>query len=198
MWPESEPVQIPVEDGELTYYPAFIPAEECRRTFDALAQDIPWRQEAIKMYGKDIPMPRLTAWIGDPGRSYRYSGVTYEPAAWTTFTAELRDRIEQHIGIRFNTVLANLYRDGRDSMGWHADNEPELGANPTIASISLGAVRRFQLRHKKKPEQRVDLDLEPGSLLVMAGALQHHWRHGIPKTARPVGPRINLTFRNIL
>lgn len=197
MLPDADPIRIPVEDGALTYAPTFIEATLCQQVFDELMAEIPWRQESVHMYGKHIPMPRLTAWIGDPGRSYRYSGVTYEPSPWPARTAAIRDQIEQRTGTRFNTVLANLYRDGRDSMSWHADNEPELGENPTIASVSLGAVRRFQLRHKKKPDQRVDLDLASGSLLVMSGALQHHWRHAIPKTARPLGPRINLTFRRI-
>lgn len=198
MLPDAGPIRIPVADGELSYDPGFIESALHQQVFDELMEEIPWRQESVHMYGKQIPMPRLTAWIGDPGRSYRYSGVTYEPLPWTGRTAAMREQIEQRTGACFNTVLANLYRDGRDSMGWHADNEPELGENPVIASVSLGAVRRFQLRHRKQQDQRVDLDLEPGSLLIMAGALQHHWRHGLPKTTREVGPRINLTFRNIL
>lgn len=196
--PNTGAVSIPIEDGELVYYPNFVPPDECPRRFETLMRDIPWCQEFVKMYGKQIPMPRLTAWIGDPGRNYTYSGTTYEPVDWPASVKQIREQIAQQTGVQFNTVLANLYRDGRDSMGWHADNEPELGTNPVIASVSLGSVRTFQLRHRKKKDQRVDLKLESGSLLLMAGPLQHHWRHAIPKTTRPMDARINLTFRNIL
>lgn len=190
-------ISMSIEDGELSYYPALIPPDQCSEAFAALMEEIPWKQESVLMYGKKIPMPRLTAWIGDPGRTYRYSGVTYTPLDWTKTTGTIRDMIQSRTGERFNTVLANLYRDGQDSMGFHADNEPELGENPVIASVSLGGVRSFQLRHNKKKDQRVDMKLESGSLLVMGGAMQHHWRHGVPKTTREVEPRINLTFRLI-
>lgn len=192
------PTDIQVADGSLRYWPDFLATPEADELFRDLRADIPWRQEFVHIAGRQIPMPRLTAWFGDPGRTYSYSGETYTPLAWLPELQELRERIGQLAGAEFNSVLANLYRDGRDSVSWHADDEPELGGNPVIASVSLGAVRCFQLRHRKLRDQRVDLDLEPGSLLLMGGSLQHHWRHALPKTTRPVGGRINLTFRHIL
>ena len=141
-----------------------------------------------------MPIPRLTAWHGAAG--YVYSGIRLTPAAWTPPLLELKALAERLAGERFNSVLLNLYRDGRDSVSWHADNEPGLGRDPVIASLSLGAVRRFQLKHRRLDE-RLALDLPHGSCLIMAGATQHHWLHQLPKTTRPVGPRINLTFRHM-
>jgi alkylated DNA repair dioxygenase AlkB len=142
-------------------------------------------------------VPRLSAWYGDAGAVYTYSGLRLEPLPWTPVLLEIKQATERLSGTRFNSVLLNLYRDGQDSMGWHSDDEPELGPEPVIASVSLGALRRFVFQHKKR-RWRIALDLEPGSVLLMAGATQHHWRHALPKTRRPVAPRINLTFRTIL
>jgi alkylated DNA repair dioxygenase AlkB len=142
-----------------------------------------------------VPIPRLTAWHGEAG--YVYSGIAMQPAAWTPALLEIKRCAEHHAGQGFNSVLLNLYRDGRDSVSWHADNEPGLGRDPVIASLSLGATRRFQLKHRRNG-LRVAIDLEHGSCLVMAGATQHHWLHQLPKTARPVGPRVNLTFRRMM
>jgi alkylated DNA repair dioxygenase AlkB len=144
--------------------------------------------------GRRIPIPRLTAWHGAAG--YVYSGIRLTPAPWTPPLLELKALAERLAGQSFNSVLLNLYRDGRDSVSWHADNEPGLGRDPVIASLSLGAVRRFQLKHRRLPE-RLTLDLPHGSCLIMAGATQHHWLHQLPKTKAPVGPRINLTFRRM-
>jgi len=141
-----------------------------------------------------VAIPRLTAWHGEKG--YVYSGIRLEPAPWNEPLLELEAIAEELAWAPFNSVLLNLYRDGRDSVSWHADNEPGLGYNPVIASVSLGAQRRFQLRHRRSGA-RVSLDLPHGSCLIMAGATQHHWLHQLPKTARPVGPRINLTFRHM-
>jgi alkylated DNA repair dioxygenase AlkB len=168
---------------------------EADRLLAALQGEIAWRQEVAMIMGRNVPIPRLTAWHGEAG--YVYSGIAMEPAAWTPALLELKASAERHAGQGFNSVLLNLYRDGRDSVSWHADNEPGLGRDPVIAGLSLGAVRRFQLKHRRSGE-RVALDLGHGSCLVMAGATQHHWLHQIPKTARPVGPRINLTFRRML
>lgn len=164
----------------------------------ALATVIPWAQHEIDIAGRQIPQPRLSAWFGDPGASYTYSGLSLSPAPWPDLVAQLRADVEAATGARFNSVLMNLYRDGADSMGWHADAEKALGPDPLIASVSLGAHRRFLLRHRKRTESPVELELGGGSLVLIGGATQHHWRHAVPKTRRPVGPRINLTFRRIL
>jgi alkylated DNA repair dioxygenase AlkB len=154
----------------------------------------PWRQEIATVMGRRVPIPRLTAWHGAAG--YVYSGIEMTPAPWTPPLLEIKAVAEACAGHAFNSVLLNLYRDGRDSVSWHADNEPGLGRDPVIASVSLGATRRFQMKHRRC-EGRVALDLPSGSCLVMAGATQHHWLHQVPKTSRPVGPRINLTFRTM-
>lgn len=182
--------------ADLRFDPAFLPADEAATLLALLTAEVAWEQRAIRMFGQELPQPRLTAWYGDPAARYTYSGLTWEPRPWTPALHALRQRLEAATGARFNSVLLNFYRDGRDSMGWHADDEPELGPAPVIASLSLGATRRFRLRPRPglgHPPQA--LDLPSGSLLVMAGPTQQHWQHALPKTARPVGPRLNLTFR---
>jgi alkylated DNA repair dioxygenase AlkB len=141
--------------------------------------------------------PRLTAWYANPGLTYSYSGVTHQAVPWTPELLDVKRRAELAAGTTWNSLLLNFYRNGRDSIGFHADDEPELGTNPVIGSISLGAERRFVLKHPASGE-KLELELPHGSLLVMGGTSQHHWRHGVPKTRKPVGPRINLTFRRIL
>lgn len=160
-----------------------------------LMAEIDWRQDVATIVGRSVPLPRLTAWHGDAG--YRYSGIDNPPRAWTPLLLELRAVAESVADAAFNSVLLNLYRDGSDGMGWHADDERPLGRDPVIASLSFGATRRFRLKHRTEPGLALSLELPPGSCLVMAGALQHHWRHALPKTRRPVGPRVNLTFRLI-
>lgn len=193
----SESFALP--DADLVLYPQFFSQAESDALFAELRRVTPWSQGYITLYGQRHAEPRLTAWYGDAGKRYSYSGLTLEPLPWTPFLLNLKARVEVAAQTEFNSVLLNLYRSGRDSNGWHQDNEPELGHNPVIASVSLGAVRRFQLRHKFKKElPKVELDLPHGSLLVMAGPTQHYWQHQIPKTARPVAERINLTFRVIL
>lgn len=162
--------------------------------FRRLIDELPWTEHELEMFGRTVLEPRLSAWIGDEGTAYRYSGRLREPRPWTPALIELRALCESLADARFNSVLANLYRTGSDSMGWHADDEPELGPHPVIASLSLGATRRFRLRHRLTRET-VSIDLPAGSLLVMRGPCQEHWQHSLPKTAREVGPRINLTFR---
>ena len=181
-------------DGEVLLFEHAIGERDADRLLEDLAGGIAWRQEVATIMGRRVPIPRLTAWHGETG--YIYSGIAMEPAAWTPPLLELKRSAEAHAGQTFNSVLLNLYRDGRDSVGWHADNEPGLGRNPVIASISLGATRRFQLKHRRRDE-RIAIDLSHGSCLIMAGATQHHWLHQVPKTARAVGPRINLTFRRM-
>lgn len=172
-------------------------------TPDALFQHLlaatPWRQESITLYGKTHPQPRLLAWYGNPGARYRYSGKTYHPLPWSPQLAALRLRMEALSGAPCNSVLLNLYRDGQDSMGMHADDEPELGPEPVIASLSLGEERVLRFRHKRdRSIKGVDIPLPHGSVLLMRGATQANWKHGLGKLSRPCGPRINLTFRQIL
>jgi alkylated DNA repair dioxygenase AlkB len=181
-------------DGAVFLYPDALPPAAADRLLAALRDGIAWRQEVATMMGRRVAIPRLTAWHGAAG--YVYSGIRLTPAPWTPPLLELKALAEAIARQPFNSVLLNLYRDGRDSVSWHADNEPGLGRNPTIASLSLGAVRRFQLKHRRCPE-RLTLDLPHGSCLIMAGATQHHWLHQLPKTKAPVGPRINLTFRSM-
>jgi alkylated DNA repair dioxygenase AlkB len=185
-------------DADLVLYPQFFSQVESDALFAELRHVTPWGQGHITLYGQRYAEPRLTAWYGDAGKRYSYSGLTLEPLPWTPLLLNLKARVDAAAQTEFNSVLLNLYRNGRDSNGWHQDNEPELGHNPVIASVSLGEVRRFQLRHKFKKElSKVELDLPHGSLLVMAGPTQHYWQHQIPKTAKPVAERINLTFRVI-
>jgi alkylated DNA repair dioxygenase AlkB len=182
------------DGGVLIYYPAFYSRSEADALFASLLENITWKQERGRF---NRLYPRLTALYADPGLVYKYSGVIYPSLPWTPELEAIRRRVEAAAGAPFNSVLLNRYRDGNDSMGYHADNEPELGINPIVPSISLGAVRRFVLRHKKKKVKK-EFELAHGSLLIMGGTLQHFWVHALPKTARPVGERINLTFRNLI
>jgi len=194
----STRLDLHLEDGVAVYWPEAFGRAEADTLFDRLRADIQWREEEIIIFGERKRVPRLVAWHGDPGAAYTYSGVGHEPEPWTAPLAELRARVEALSGQRFNAVLLNLYRSGADGMGWHADDEPELGVNPVIASVSLGATRRFRLRHRRRKALTRELDLAHGSLLLMSGTTQHHWVHALPKTARAVGERINLTFRALL
>lgn len=163
-----------------------------------LIEETPWRSGTVTLWGRTYPQPRLIAWHGDDGISYTYSGTTLVALPWTPTLLAIRRRVEELSGAQYNSVLVNCYRDHRDSMGLHADDEPELGQAPTIASVSLGEVRTFVLRHRwQKDVSKVKLDLPSGSLLVMRGATQANWKHGIPKRSKPCGPRVNLTFRRI-
>ncbi len=151
----------------------------------------------MRLFGREHLTPRLCAWYGDPGVRYAYSGQALEPLPWPPALARLRARLQNALGCPFNSVLCNLYRDGTDSMGWHSDDEASLGPRPVIASLSLGAARRFALRHRTRAYRSVALALGHGDLLIMAGDTQHHWQHAVPKTRRPIAPRINLTFRTV-
>jgi alkylated DNA repair dioxygenase AlkB len=188
------PQRIDIRDGgTLAYLEAFCAQAEADALFEKLRAETPWQQERSRMG----PFPRLTAWYADAGLTYSYSGVTHEALPWTEALAEVCRRVEAAAATPFNSVLLNFYRDGQDSIGYHTDAEPELGVNPAIASISLGSVRQFVLKHIKSGE-KLKYDLAHGSLLLMGGTCQHHWVHGVPKTKAEVGPRINLTFRNII
>jgi alkylated DNA repair dioxygenase AlkB len=183
-------------DGTVTYEPGFLDAEAADRVYAALAEEAAWKQESIVMFGRRVPLPRLTAWHGEPEAVYGYSGLRNVPQPWTPQLSALRERLADRLGVRFNSVLLNWYRGGGDAMGWHADDEPELGREPSIASLSLGATRTFELEHRTDRE-RIAVPLEHGSLLVMAGQTQHRWRHRVPKQRRVEGGRINLTFRTV-
>lgn len=184
-------------DGEVYLAAEFLQPEAAQRWHELLQRDLHWQQEWIMIAGKKVRVPRLVCWYGDRGAVYRYSGVDHQPLPWTAGLAELKQRVECVAGASFNSVLGNYYRTGADSMGWHADKEKELGDNPVIASLSFGAARRFLLRHNRTREI-LGLELCSGSLLLMAGSLQHHWRHCVPKTPDCCEARINLTFRRIV
>lgn len=183
-------------DGRASLVEGFYPAEVAQALFETLLAELAWESEEIVFFGKRVLVPRLICWYGDAAAVYRYSGVEHEPKPWTPTLQKIREDVSQTCGVAFNSVLGNLYRDGNDSMGWHADNEPELGPKPVVASLSFGATRLFKLRHNRSRET-VDATLQNGSLLIMSGTLQSHWRHAVPKTKMTVEPRINLTFRRI-
>ena len=184
-------------DGELYLIKQFYSQAESDQLFDRLKSGLAWQEEDIFIFGKWVKVPRLMCWYGDAEAIYSYSGVSHQPLPWTAELQSIRTKLQQYCNREFNSVLANLYRDGKDSMGCHADDEKELGANPLIASLSLGDDRIFKLHHKRR-KLNLELNLGHGDLLVMAGSLQHHWRHSIPKTKKPKAPRINLTFRKII
>ncbi|HAD88471.1 MAG TPA: alpha-ketoglutarate-dependent dioxygenase AlkB [Rhodospirillaceae bacterium] len=182
---------VPLAEADTMLYPQHL--ADAEDLFRRLHDDLPWRQEHLTLFGKRIAQPRLSLYQGDV--PYTYSGLTLAAAAWHPVLADLRDRCAELAGMPFNTVLANLYRDGSDSMDWHADDEAELGAEPVIASVSLGAPRRFQMRRKDKTGEAHCLTLGGGDVLIMGPKSQVHWMHRVPKTKTTVGPRINLTFR---
>lgn len=182
--------------GELLLLEQFIPPTETVGLFEALRTELAWHEETLRFAGKTVPVPRLVCWYGDPGMSYRYSGIHHDPLPWHERLADLRDRIESLTERHFNSVLGNLYRHERDSIAFHADDEPELGPQPFIASLSLGTERIFKVRHNES-RRIVDIPLPDGSLLLMSGNLQRDWQHAIMKGKNSLGARINLTFRTI-
>ncbi|WP_158771469.1 alpha-ketoglutarate-dependent dioxygenase AlkB [Paraglaciecola sp. L1A13] len=190
----TEPEILPLPDGNIRYFNHFLSTEEADHYCTRLLGSLAWRQDHIKLYGKQVKIPRLQAWYGDNDALYQYSGLNLRPNSWNDELKELRERCEAVCNVRFNSVLANCYRDGQDSMAWHSDNEPELGRYPVIASLSLGQVRNFDLKHRISGEKH-RLPLEHGSLLIMAGGTQQFWLHSLAKTKKSLAPRINLTFR---
>lgn len=191
---DREPIKI--RNGEYIYLPYFFDSSKADDYFQKLNNDIEWKQEELKMYGRSIKFPRLTAWYGDNDKPYSFSGITLNPKPWTNELIEIKKAIEIKCDAVFNSVLLNLYRNGKDSISWHTDAEKELGRNPIIASVNFGATRKFQLRHQVT-KQKIELELRHGSLLIMQGELQHYWQHQVPKTDKEIGQRINLTFRVI-
>jgi alkylated DNA repair dioxygenase AlkB len=188
---------LPLTGADLRYAEHAWPAPEADALFDALHAEIPWQQHRLHLFGREVPAPRLSCWIGDADAAYTYSRARFEPLPWTPTVARLRDELAARYGFAFNSVLANLYRDGRDSTGWHSDDEPELGARPVIASLSFGVVRTFRLRARTPGAKAFSIDLAHGSLLVMAGDTQAAYQHELPKRVAVLAPRINLTFRHV-
>lgn len=212
-------IGIRLPDADLLYVPSFLAAPAADGLIGALLantdlpvagtdwlavdpqqvgwENIRWQRDHIRMFGKTVAVPRFSAWYGDEGKSYTYSGLKLNPHPWNDLLQGIREAVEQQTGCAFNSVLLNWYRDGTDSMGWHADDEPELGPNPVIASVNLGASRRFLLRRKDDHQCKWELTLTHGSLLLMRGRMQHFWQHAIPKEKKITSLRINLTFRTI-
>ena len=184
--------------GEVTFHPDFFTLAEADGFFNSLQECLAWQQEPIWMFGKQILHPRLTALYGDPKVRYGYSGIAMEALPFTEVLVKIKIRLQEFTNQEFTHVLCNFYRDGQDSMGWHRDNEPVLGRNPTIASLTFGATRSFQLRPYGKKEPKLNLELSHGSLLLMGGESQHFWEHQLPKSKKVLAPRINLTFRKLI
>lgn len=193
--------RIALPDADVVLWPHWLEPAEADALFAELRHAIAWETHRIRLFGREFDSPRLSCWIGDPGAGYTYSGTRFEPRPWPAALAALRGRLERSCAARFNSVLANLYRDGHDAMGWHSDDEPELGAQPVIASLSLGAGRRFRFRRRRargeptQPGDTAELTLPHGGLLRMAGDTQRLYRHDLPRMRSIDAPRINLTFR---
>lgn len=194
---KKESMYTSILNGEYVYLHAFFTKSESDNYFKVLKNKILWKQESMNMYGKKVLFPRLTAWYGDSDRPYSFSGITLKPNPWNEELIQIKRKVEFIANTKFNSVLLNKYRNGNDSISWHTDAEPELGNNPIIASVNFGETRKFQLRHNETKE-KIEIELSHGSILIMQGELQHFWKHQVPKTRKPVGERINLTFRKIL
>ena len=190
--------KLPLIGADLLYDQQFISADQADTLLDQLISQIQWQQAELKIFGRNVLTPRLTCWMGDADASYVYSNTHFEPLPWIMPVLEIKQRIENITGQTFNSVLLNYYRDGQDAMGWHCDDESELGMQPTIASLSLGSERRFLLRRKDKSEKSLAIELNHGSLLLMQGDTQKNFQHALPRTAKKISARINLTFRKIL
>ena len=186
---------IPLPDARVALDPRWLGPCEAEALLHALIGQVPWAVHRVRLFGREHDAPRLSCWIGDADAHYRYSGTRHVPHPWPAVLQPVRDRLARELGVPFNSVLVNRYRDGRDSMGWHRDDERDLGPSPVIASVSLGATRRFALKHVERADTKATLELVSGSLLVMGEGSQRHYRHALPRTARPVGERVNLTFR---
>ncbi len=190
--------EIDLGEGQLKLLYEAFNLQKSENWLTTLLSDISWQQDTLWIAGREVAVPRLQCWMGDRGSNYGYSGIRLEPEPWNDQVSEIKAEVEKLSGHRFNSVLLNLYRDGRDSVSWHADDERELGPNPVIASVSLGETRRFVLKHKvDKSREKLRLDLPHGSLLVMGKGIQNNWLHQVPKSNSIKTPRINLTFRHI-
>lgn len=185
-------------NAELIYVPDFFSKQEADNYFKTIKDQTNWQHDDITVFGKTYKQPRLTALFGDTNQKYSYSNITMHPEPFTSTLLDIKTKVEDFSDEKFNTLLVNLYRDGNDSNGWHADNEKELGTNPVIASVSFGEERPFYFKHRTLKNERHKLNLEHGSLLIMKGEMQHYWLHQIAKTKRQIQPRINLTFRRLI
>jgi len=190
--------ELKLVNANLRLQQNFLSEPAATRLFHALTDAVTWRRDSIKLFGKTMEIPRLHQWFADDGLTYTWSGLTMTPQPWLDELIDIREQIEAACDNPFNSALANLYRDGSDSMGWHADDEPELGHQPVIASLSLGAERDFVMRCRDdETAKKQCIKLQHGSLLLMAGDTQRYWQHSLPKRRKISEPRINLTFRLI-
>lgn len=194
---DSKNIQLPLQDADISYFPNFFETEAASNFYKNILENTSWQHDKIRLFGKSHLQPRLTALFANNNKPYSYSNIIMQPTAFTETLLSIKQAVEIPSAVRFTSCLANLYRDGRDSNGWHADNEKALGEQPVIASVSLGQARFFHLKHRTHKTERHKLLLEHGSLLIMRGSTQSHWMHQIAKTARKIEPRINLTFRVI-
>ncbi|WP_299363118.1 alpha-ketoglutarate-dependent dioxygenase AlkB [Winogradskyella sp.] len=194
----QEKQHLILPNAELLYLPNFFSKQQSDNYFETINTQTLWRNNDITVFGKTYKEPRLTALFGDTNKPYGYSNLVLYPNPFTPSLKIIKERVEKIADIEFNTLLINLYRDGSDSNGWHADNEKELGNNPVIASVSFGEIRPFHFKHRTLKDQRYKLNLEHGSLLLMKGEMQHYWLHQIAKTKKEIKPRINLTFRKLI
>ena len=189
--------QIPLNEGDVTLHRSFMDFKNANKVFELLINDLNWKQDSIRIYGRALPIPRLNAWYGDKGCNYKYSGIQMETNNWSDSLNMIRDQIEKSLSLKFNSCLANLYRNGQDSVSWHSDDEAELGKNPTICSVSFGEERKFQIRNKQNKNDKETIILTHNSVLIMQGNTQHIYEHQVPKELGKLNPRINLTFRNV-
>ena len=190
--------KLPIIGADLLYDQQFISADQADTLLVEIIAQVQWRQAELKIYGRKVLTPRLTSWMGDSDASYVYSNTRFVPVPWISPVLMIKQQIESATGNTFNSVLLNYYRDGQDAMGWHSDDEKELGKQPVIASLSLGGERRFLLRRKDKTEKSIALHLQHGSLLLMQGVTQKNFQHALPRSTKQIPARINLTFRHIL
>ncbi|GGM26991.1 alpha-ketoglutarate-dependent dioxygenase AlkB family protein [Pseudomonas asuensis] len=188
-------IQVDLPDADILFYEHWVASGEANDWLIELIRQTPWEQPQVRVYGKSYSTPRLVAWYSDPGIDYEYSSLAHPSLPWTALLDEIRGRVSQFCEHPFNGVLINYYRNGQDAMGWHSDNEAVLGKNPTIASLSLGVARRFDLRRRGAQRIEHSIELTHGSLLIMRGATQHYWQHQVARTMRSISPRLNLTFR---
>ena len=187
-----------MDQYEVLLIPEFVQADKAHDLLERLTDELPWQQGHVRFFGREHPIPRRQCWVAEQGLTYRYSGQTLLPHDWPAWLGPLAKQVSEHAGEAFNSVLCNQYRHGQDSMGWHSDDEPELGPAPIIASYSLGETRRFQFRHRNDHSRKLTLELTHNSLLIMPAGLQSHWQHQLPKTRKPKNTRINLTFRRVV
>ena len=190
---------IKADNLYVEYIENFFDFDQSQLYMKHLTNDIKWKREKIRMWGREIVTKKRIAWYADEGKSYTYSGSTFHPEQWNKLLLEIKKYVEHYIKFQFNSVLLNEYPNGKVGMGWHSDDERELGIDPIIASLSFGANRDFIFKHKTdKSFENIKIHLKSGSLLLMLGSTQHHWKHSLPKRLKVREPRINLTFRKIL